>query len=120
MQQPEIEQPPARHPAPWTTAGEATGEKRMKTKELKDLADVVHLDLLRRVDARRQELGLEKTELAERCGLSRSLVQRAAQGSDIQLSNFVQLALGVNLMPVLDATKDSGSPNEPQDLVHRG
>lgn len=93
----------------------------MKTDDLADLSDSNRSWLMQELEARRVQLGLDKTDLVERTGLSRATVQRAtAEDADPQLSTFVRLALALNLQPALTKPGSGAEAPMPEDIVHRG
>jgi len=94
-----------------------------RVDDIQHQASLVRSSLMGQVTEQRKALGLTQGELSARAGTSRMTVQRAeAEGADLQLSTFVELALALGLTPQLAGANDTDGALEqvPQDIVHRG
>lgn len=94
-----------------------------RVDDIQHQASLVRSSLLGQVTEQRKTLGLTQGELGVRAGTSRMTVQRAeAEGADLQLSTFVELALALGLTPQLAGAGqlDTELEQVPQDIVHRG
>ncbi len=72
--------------------GEEGTEKRKKFKE-----EAYSFYLSEILKSRRLELGLSQEDLARIVGKKRPYISRVENGEDVRISNFVQIAMALNL-----------------------
>lgn len=99
------------------------------SEEIQQQADLLRQHLLAVVATARGQLGLSQSEVAQLMGRARMTVQRAeAEGGNVALTSFIEMALAVGLTPRLLAVGEeiASAPDavaiapHPANIIHRG